>query len=199
MGTDQDNDTGLTELVTAAKGGDRDAFDALVRDTYRDTYTLAFRLLADPEDARDVVQETYLRAWKGLGRYRGDAQFTTWLYRITANTASTHRGRRGRQRATSIEEHELDFVDESRAGQPEAMGESALELASLGEALDLLPAKLRQAVVLKDVYDLPHDAIAAELGISVTAAKVRLHRGRKQLREILDDRGVHSRGGRNAV
>jgi len=199
MDTDQDDDTGLTELVTAAKGGDRDAFDALVRHTYRDTYTLAFRLLADPEDARDVVQETYLRAWKGLERYRGDAQFTTWLYRITANTASTHRGRRGKHRATSIDEHDLDFIDDARTGQPEAMGESVFELQALGDALEQLPPKLRQAVVLKDVYDLPHDAIAAELGISVTAAKVRLHRGRKQLRELLDDMGAHTRGGRNAV
>ncbi len=199
MSTDQDDAQVLTELVVAAKGGDRDAFDALVRHTYRDTYTLAYRLLADPEDARDVVQETYLRAWRGLERYRGDAQFTTWLYRITANTASTHRGRRGRHRTASLDEHGFDVIDESRTGQPEAMGESTFELQALGEALDRLPPKLRQAVVLKDVYDLPHDAIAAELGISVTAAKVRLHRGRKQLREILDEANARTGGGRNAV
>jgi len=79
----------LDRLVTAARDGDRPAFDELVRRTYVDTYTLALRLTAHEEDARDVVQETYLRAWKGLDGFRGDAQFTTWLYRITANTAYT--------------------------------------------------------------------------------------------------------------
>jgi ribosomal protein L33 len=77
-----------------ARDGDRRAFDELVRATYVDTYTLAHRLTGDEEDARDVVQETYLRAYRGLARFRGDAQFTTWLYRITANCASTHLGRR---------------------------------------------------------------------------------------------------------
>src|SRR6058998_382807 len=86
------------ELVAAARDGDRDAFDELVRATYADTYTLAYRLTGDEEDARDVVQESYLRAYRGLKRFRGDAQFTTWLYRITANCASTHLGRRARHR-----------------------------------------------------------------------------------------------------
>mgnify|MGYP002075145279 CR=1 FL=1 len=77
------------ELVAAAQEGDRAAFDELVRRTYADTYTLAYRLCGDEEDARDVVQEAYLRAYRGLRRFRGDAQFSTWMYRITANCAST--------------------------------------------------------------------------------------------------------------
>ena len=77
----------LDGLVLAAREGDRQAFDELVRRTYVDTYTLALRLTADEEDARDVLQEAYLRAWKGLPRFRGDAQFSTWMYRITANTS----------------------------------------------------------------------------------------------------------------
>ena len=84
----------VAELVAAAQDGDRDAFDELVRATYADTYTLAYRLTGDEEDARDVVQEAYLRAYRGLKRFRGDAQFSTWLYRITANCASTHLGKR---------------------------------------------------------------------------------------------------------
>src|SRR2546425_9836683 len=83
-------------LVMAAREGDRPAFDELVRRTYVDTYTLALRLTAHEEDARDVVQESYLRAWKGLPRFRGDAQFSTWMYRITANTAYTAVKRRRR-------------------------------------------------------------------------------------------------------
>ena len=81
--------------------GDRAAFDELVQATYLDTYTLAFRLTGDEEDARDVVQESYLRAYRGLKRFRGDAQFTTWMYRITANCAATYLGQAQRDTATT--------------------------------------------------------------------------------------------------
>src|SRR5712691_11169471 len=97
----------VDRLVAAAREGDRAAFDELVRRTYVDTYTLALRLTANEEDARDVVQEAYLRAWKGIRRFRGDAQFSTWMYRITANTAYTMVKRRRRNRVET-----LDDVDE---------------------------------------------------------------------------------------
>src|SRR5205814_8776677 len=86
----------LADLVTAAKAGDRSAFDELVRATYADAYTLAYRLTGNEEDARDVVQDAYLRAYKGLRRFREEAQFSTSLYRITANCASTTLRRRAR-------------------------------------------------------------------------------------------------------
>src|ERR671910_1213056 len=89
----------VDRLVAAARDGDRAAFDELVRRTYVDTYTLAMRLTANEEDARDVVQESYLRAWKGIKRFRGDAQFSTWMYRITANAAATLVQKRRRRRA----------------------------------------------------------------------------------------------------
>src|SRR5213082_1238844 len=94
----------VAELVAAAKNGDRGAFDRLVRATYADTYTLAYRLTGDEEDARDVVQESYLRAYRGLKRFRGDAQFSTWMYRITANCAATCLGKRGRHRHEELTE-----------------------------------------------------------------------------------------------
>ena len=174
----------LAELVTAAQDGDQTAFERLVAATYTDTYTLAFRLIGDEEDARDVTQETYLRAYRGLRRFRGDAQFSTWLYRITANCAATHLGRRKRHRHDELNE-ELGLADERPAADPELQ----LELGSLRDRLQValrdLPPKLRAVVVLRDVYDLPHEAIAAELGISESAAKVRLHRARKKLRETV--------------
>src|SRR3972149_3203382 len=80
---------GFDELVAEARRGDRTAFDELVRRTYVDTYTLAVRLTGNEKDARDVVQEAYLRGWKGIRRFRGDAAFTTWVYRITANASYT--------------------------------------------------------------------------------------------------------------
>ena len=174
----------MVDLVQAAKEGDRAAFDELVRLTYADTYTLAFRLTGDEEDARDVVQESYLRAYRGLKRFRGDAQFTTWLYRITSNCAATHLGKRSRHRHEEIDDDVAD--DDLRlAANPEASLEAAALRDRLQVALLSLPPRLRAVVVLRDVYDLPHEAIAAELGISVSAAKVRLHRARRRLREDL--------------
>src|SRR5436309_8303451 len=93
----------LDRLVADARAGDRSAFDELVRRTYVDTYTLALRLTADEEDARDVVQEAYLRAWKALPGFRQDARFTTWMYRITANAAYTAVKRRRRHRAEPLD------------------------------------------------------------------------------------------------
>src|SRR6266540_3387136 len=88
----------MASLVLDAQRGDRGAFDELVRLTYADAYTLAVRLTGNEEDARDVVQEAYLRAYKGVRRFRGDAQFSTWMYRIVANCASTSLSRRSRHR-----------------------------------------------------------------------------------------------------
>lgn len=174
----------LADLVAAARGGDREAFDELVRETFADTYTLAFRLVGHEEDARDVVQEAYLRAYRGLGNFRGDAQFTTWLYRITANCASTYLGKRRRHRHEEMPVDDL-MPDTHFVGDPAANSEASALRGELNVALQELPPKLRTVVVLRDVYDLPHEAIAEELGISESAAKVRLHRARRQLRERL--------------
>ncbi len=177
-----------TKLITAAQAGDRLAFDELVRRTYRDVFTLAIRLTGNEEDARDVVQDTYLRAWKGIGRFRGDAALSTWLYRITANCASTHLSRRRRLRTEPLMPG-FDPTELRHEVQPEAMTESTLELARIAAALDRLPPKLRSVVVLRDVYGLTHEAIASELGISESAAKVRLHRARKRLRDEMFEEG----------
>jgi RNA polymerase sigma-70 factor (ECF subfamily) len=174
----------LAELVAAARDGSREAFDELVRMTSRDTYTLAFRLVGNEEDARDVVQETYLRAYKGIGRFRGEAQFSTWLYRITANCANTHLSKRRRHRHDELTD-ESPLADTNADRDPQASAVASSLRDRLDLALDDLPPKLRAVVVLRDVYDLPHEAIARELGISETAAKVRLHRARRKLREAV--------------
>lgn len=172
----------LAPVVAAARAGDRAAFDELVRLTYRDTLQLACRLVGDEQDARDIVQDTYLRAYRGLRRFRGDSRFRTWLFRITVNCASSHTSRARRHRhdplaATEGEAHEPvgPATDDTRA-------ENLSLRADLEAALAALPPKLRAVVVLRDIYDLSHEAIAAELGISQAAAKVRLHRARQQLR-----------------
>jgi RNA polymerase sigma-70 factor (ECF subfamily) len=172
----------MAELVTAAKAGDKAAFTELVKATYAESYTLAFRLTGNAEDAQDVVQEAYERAFKGLKRYRGDAKFTTWMYRITANCAKNQLVKGSKTRHEVIDE--TTDVSDERPG-PEARLGSADERRVLNAALQSLPADMRAVVVLRDVYDLPHEAIAAELGISEGAAKVRLHRARRKLRERL--------------
>ncbi len=179
------------ELVGSAASGDRRAFDELVRRTFVDTFTLARRLTGNEEDARDVVQEAYLRAWKGIGKFRGDAAFSTWLYRITANAAasSVQRGRRHRSEPFADDFEPVDTGAEQMIVQG---AESAETLDRIADALDELPAKLRSVVVLKDVYGLSHEAIAEELGISVSAAKVRLHRARRKLRDVLYDEGAQA-------
>jgi RNA polymerase sigma-70 factor (ECF subfamily) len=173
----------IAELVQSAQQGDRTAFDELVRLTYTETYTLALRLTNNPEDAADVVQDTYLRAYRSIERFRGEAQFTTWLYRITANCASTQLSKRARHRHDELDEQTPLPVD--FAALPEAKADAALDRRDVAAALVQLPTNLRTVLVLRDIYDLSHDAIAHELGITEVTAKVRLHRARKKLRERL--------------
>ncbi len=184
----------LKLLVDRARKGDRCAFDDLVRVTWAGTYTLAYRLTGNEEDALDVAQEAYLRALRGLPRFRGEARFSTWLYRVTANCASNQVARSWRSRHDQLD---FDGMDEARVydrrpeHDPEAFASAGDERALLEQALLRLPWRLRQVVVLRDVYDLSHKAIAAELGTSEAATKVRLQRARKRLRE---DLGRHLKG-----
>jgi RNA polymerase sigma-70 factor (ECF subfamily) len=171
-------------LIAAAKGGDVAAFEKLVRATHAEIYTLAYRLTGDEEDARDVVQDAYLRAFRSIKRFRGDAKFSTWMYRITANCASTHLVKRSKGRHEELTDEE-PVADHRPEVDPEGMAEAGALRNRVTDALAELPPRLRAVVVLRDIYDLPHEAIASELGITEAAAKVRLHRARRKLRERL--------------
>ncbi|MHB8328762.1 MAG: RNA polymerase sigma factor [Acidimicrobiales bacterium] len=178
------------EVVARARGGDGDAFEELVRATYGDAYSLALRLTGNEHDARDAVQEAYLRAFRAIPRFRGEATFSTWLYRITSNCAATLLERRGRTSAQALDtvmppDREVGLAERRPDHDPEARSLQRSERDRLVAALAGLPDRLRAVVVLRDVYDLPHEAIACELGISTTATKVRLHRARRRLREQL--------------
>ena len=153
----------MVALVERAKSGDREAFDRLVRVTHSDAYALALRLTGSTEDARDVVQEAYLRAYKGVGRFRGEAQFSTWLYRIVANCATTHLGRRQRHRHDDLGVHD-DLIDTPGPTTTRPCKETGRSCGrGSTDAIRDLPVRLRSVVVLRDVYDLPHEAIAEEL------------------------------------
>lgn len=171
------------ELLARAQQGDRDAFSDLVRLHQDEVYTLALRLVADRELAADISQEAFVRAWRALPNFRGEAKFSTWMHRITVNVAWTQRRKQRRHRADPIDESFIEPVAETIS--PERAAESAAIRGRLRDALDGLPKPTRAVVVLKDVYGWTHNEIADHLDISVTAAKVRLHRGRKQLRDRL--------------
>ena len=165
--------------VAAARDGDDEAFQRLVEATYSDIFLLAARLTRNHHDALDVVQEAYVRAYRGLIDFRGEARFGTWMHRITVNCANTLLARRSRYRYDQIQQ---DFVDLNGDYYPERRFDDTEISFEVQSALDDLPANLRAVVVLSDVFDLAHAEIAKQLGISTTAVKVRLHRGRKRMR-----------------
>ena len=191
--------------VAAAQDGDNRAFARLVDQTYSDVFLLAARLTRDHDDALDVVQEVYLRAYKGLIDYRGEARFTTWLHRITINCASTLLARRRRDLHDPIQRDVIDMSDEYH---PERRVEESEISDDLRRALEELPPNLRSVLVLSDVYDLSHQKIGKQLGISATAVKVRLHRSRKRIRQAIQTKHrtresvaqvTTTRGARNAM
>ncbi len=173
-----------TELVARAREGDRLAFSELVRLHQHEVFTLALRLVGDQELAADVSQEALVRAWRALPKFRGDAKFSTWLHRITVNTAWSTQRRWRRHRIEPIEGL-VEALPAEGTTAPEDAGIGADLRQRLLAALDQLSAPVRSVVVLKDVFDWSHSEIAEHLGITVTAAKVRLHRGRKRLRSLL--------------
>lgn len=176
--------TDISGLVESARQGDRAAFSELVRMHQTEVYTLAVRLTGDRTLAADITQEAMVRAWRSIGRFRGEAAFSTWLYRITANAAWTWQGRAARHAAAELDKVPRRLLAD-RSRDPEAAGERAELRARLDRALGRLPAGQRSIVILKDVYGWSHKEIADALSISVTAAKVRLHRAHLKLREML--------------
>lgn len=173
-----------TVATSSAPAGQREAFEQLVVATSAQVFALALRLVGNEHDARDVVQETYLRAYRSIGDFRGEASLSTWLYRICANCAANHLRRRSRRRTEPLADLP-ELADVRAALDLDAVESAGDDRARLSKALrDLAPA-LRAVVVLHDLYGLDHEAIADELGISRAASKVRLHRGRRKLRELL--------------
>ena len=174
-------------LLAACRRGDRRAQEELVAATSRRVYGLALRLVGDPAEAEDVAQEAYLRMFRGLAGFREEARFETWMHRIVANTAFTHLRRRGRFGDLLAEEDALERVAD--IASPERFEDLAVERDDLQRALASLPAGQRIPVIMKDVYDMPVREIAEELGIAEGAVKVRLHRARRRLLELLSDPG----------
>ena len=161
------------ELVERAAAGDLDAFGELVRAYERRVASVLYRLLDDRRDVEEATQDVFVRVWRNLPRFRGHAQLFTWLYRIAVNEALMRR----RRKRPAVQE-----LDERLAAAPDP--EPGLQDLLLRE-LAALPFEYRAAVVLRDVEGLTNAEVAKALGISVAAAKSRIHRGRMQIRGAL--------------
>ena len=185
-GTGEETSDGITsEVIERCKAGDEAAWAQLVEATHGSVYALCLRILGNPDDAAEATQEAYVKAWRGLSGFRGDAKFSTWLYRIASNTAiSRHRGRKRRwMREADVADDVLEGM-RGPASVEQTVG-TRLELAALEKALASLPPLYRDAVVLKDIYGYSIEEIASQLKVTETAAKVRIHRGRKKLKELV--------------
>lgn len=173
------------ELVRHARTGDADAFEELVRRHAGTIYRLLVRLLGDPTAAEDVAQETFIAAWRSLPRFRGEAKFSTWLFRIAMNKGNSFIGREARRCTLPLDEI-VDQVPDLGAVPSELVEAAELE-AELERLIAELPPPYRAAVVLRDIEGLANEEAAAVLGIGVRNFKSRLHRGRMVLRRRLED------------
>ncbi|MGH2810179.1 MAG: RNA polymerase sigma factor [Actinomycetota bacterium] len=173
-------------LIEACQRGDPQAFARLVELTNRGVYSLAFRMLGNPEDAADVTQDTYLKVVRSIKQFRGEAKFTTWLYRVTSSVAiSKLRKRARRANEITIDDAQWATIPASAASDPVEASEKKLLRERLDQALLALPEGYRSVVVLKDIYGFSLADIGNHLGITEGAAKVRLFRARQRLRTML--------------
>ncbi|HVJ06686.1 MAG TPA: RNA polymerase sigma factor [Candidatus Saccharimonadales bacterium] len=179
-------------LVEAARGGDIGAFESLVRRYDRNVFRIAQHITQNREDAEDVVQDAFLKAYQNLGQFQGQSKFYTWLVRIAVNEALMRLRRRRPERMVSIDEDvktEEDSMPREIADwspNPEQQYTQAELKDILGKTIQGLPPSFRTVFVLRDVEGLSTEETASALELSVPAVKSRLLRARLQLRERLN-------------
>jgi RNA polymerase sigma-70 factor (ECF subfamily) len=183
-----------SQFIERLRAGDTAAFERLVEERSNDVYVLLFRLTEDAEEARDLTQETFLRVFQSIARFRGDADLKTWIYRIAINQARNRwRWWRRRRRDSTFS---LDLQDENHEQPLSARLQSASlnpeqetlareRETALRNALRTLGRSYRETVILRDVEGLSYEEIAATLEISVGTVKSRIARGRLELRRKL--------------
>ncbi len=191
------------ELVARATAGDLDAFNQLVVRWERPIYALAYRTLGREEDARDVVQEAFLRAYRGLRGFKGEAKFSSWLYRITLNLCRDWMRRERRAPVVQVPEG-VDPVDLADAHA--APGESVEDLvarremsAAVTRAMAELPEEQRTAIMLKEYQGLTFQEIADLLDCPLSTVKTRLYQGLSVLRRRLERRQAEEASLRRAT
>jgi RNA polymerase sigma-70 factor (ECF subfamily) len=191
------------ELVARATAGDQDSFNQLVARWERPIYALAYRTLGREEEARDVVQEAFLRAYRGLKGFKGEAKFSSWLYRITLNLCRDWIRRERRAPIVQVPEG-VDPVD--LADAQVSPSESVEDLVSRREmsqavarAMAELPEEQRVAIMLKEYHGLTFQEIADQLNCPLSTVKTRLYQGLSVLRRRLDRQQVEEASLRRAT
>jgi len=178
------------ELVASATAGDLDSFNQLVSRWERPIYALAYRTLGRDEDARDVVQEAFMRAYRGLRGFKGEAKFSSWLYRITLNLCRDWMRRERRAQVVALPEgvDPLELADD-RASPAESVEDLVARRemsAAVARAMQELPEEQRQAIMLKEYHGLTFQEIADQLNCPLSTVKTRLYQGLSVLRRRLE-------------
>jgi RNA polymerase sigma-70 factor (ECF subfamily) len=166
-------------LVSACQRGEREAFDRLVERYQREIYRLCYRYVNNHEDANDLAQEAFLRAWRAIGRFRGDSSFSTWLYRIAVNACLNHRALR------RLPLQELPEALPDPALRADAGVVSADESRRVRQAVGQLPERQRATLILKVYHELTHEEVAQILGSTVGTVKSNLFHALGNLRRLL--------------
>lgn len=167
------------EAVLACQRGEREAFDRLVERYQREVYRLCYRYVNNHHDANDLAQEVFLRAYKAIGKFRGDSSFSTWLYRIAVNACLNFRAARRAQT-----EELSEALPDSSAPFAERV-EREEQSRRVREAVSRLPEKQRATLILKVYHDLTHEEVARILGSSVGTVKANLFHALGNLRKLL--------------
>ena len=183
------------ELVARSMGGDLDSFNQLVLRWERPIYALAYRVIGREEDARDVAQETFLRAFRALAGFKGQAKFSSWLYRITLNLCRDWI-RRERRAPVAQAPEGVDLLELASSAEPAETVEDLVSRRELGravaKAMAMLPDEQRTAIVLKEYHGLTFQEIADLLDCPLSTVKTRLYQGLTVLRKQLELAGVES-------
>jgi len=190
------------ELVARSIDGDTDSFNQLVKRWERPIYALAYRTIGREEEARDVCQETFLRAFRALKGFKGQAKFSSWLYRITLNLCRDWIRRERRQPIAQAPEG-VDLVDLASEQSPSESIEDLVARREISQAVARVMAELpdeqRTAIILKEYHGLTFQEIADMLDCPLSTVKTRLYQGLTVLRRQLDREGVGRHVGRNHV
>jgi RNA polymerase sigma-70 factor (ECF subfamily) len=183
------------ELVARSQGGDLDSFNQLVLRWERPIYALAYRVIGREEDARDVAQETFLRAFRALKGFKGQAKFSSWLYRIALNLCRDWM-RRERRTPVAQPPEGVDIIELAGEAIPSESLDDRVARHQIGrvvgKAMALLPEEQRNAIILKEYHGLTFQEIAELLDCPLSTVKTRLYQGLSVLRKQLQESGVKS-------
>ena len=183
------------ELVARSMGGDLDSFNQLVLRWERPIFALAYRVIGREEEARDVAQETFLRAFRALPGFKGQAKFSSWLYRITLNLCRDWM-RKERRTPVSQAPEGIDIIELAGEATPHETIEQMVGRKELGRAVSkamaTLPEEQRTAIILKEYHGLTFQEIADMLDCPLSTVKTRLYQGLSVVRKQLEQAGVSS-------